>query len=88
MQLEHFVVGQLAVLADVPDRRDHEVARGIRELVQQRDRVRAAVQDEPLCVVTARRCVAEDAAAVLVGRLDVLEPPRRPQAFHVAEPRL
>jgi hypothetical protein len=46
------------------------------------------VQDEALGVVVARRGGAEDAAIVLVGRLDVLESPRRPEAFHVAEPRL
>ena len=48
------------------------------ELVQQHERVLAAVDDQALLVVAGGR-IAEDAAGLLVGLLDVLEPPRRPE---------
>ena len=65
MQLEDLVVLQLAELADVPVRRDHEMARRVRELVQQDGRTRAAMHDEPLLVV-ALDGRAEDAPGLVV----------------------
>ena len=81
VELEHLVVRELAVLADVPHGRNHEVAGRVRELVQHDDRERAAVNDEPLGVVTGGR-ETEDAALLLVRRLDVLQAPGGPQPLH------
>ncbi len=72
-------------MSAVPIRRDEQMARRVRELVQQHERALAAVDDEVLDVV-ALGGAAEDAAVLLVRRLDVFEPPRRPQALH--RPRL
>ena len=69
----------------VPVGRDHEVARGIRELVEEDEGELAAVDHELRLVLRQRRGAAEDALAALVRVLDVLEPPRRPQAFHAEE---
>src|SRR5262249_20189094 len=67
--------------ADVPERRDHEVPRGVWIAVEQRERRLASMEDE---LLVGR---AEDAAAALVGLLDVLEPPGRPERLrHGAEP--
>ena len=80
VDLERLVVGELAERADVAARRDHEVPGRVRELVQERDRSIARVHPERLVVRQgARGLDAEDAALLLVGLRDVLEPPRRPQ---------
>src|SRR6185437_144895 len=86
MQLQHLVVVERAVLTDVPLRRDHEVAGRVGVLVQQRDRLSATADDQALFVVACDR-ITEDAARLLVGRLDVLEAPGRPQLLHPAESR-
>ena len=86
VELEHFLGSELAVFTDVPDRRDHEVAGRIRVLVQERDGVLAAVDDQSLLVV-ALNGHTEDAPRLLVCRLDVLEAPGRPQLLHAAESR-
>ena len=51
VDLERLLVGQLAELADVPDRRDHQVAGRVRELVQEHEGRCSAVHDERLGVV-------------------------------------
>ena len=51
VQLVHFLRGELAVLADVPNGRDHEMAGGVRVLVQQGDRALTAMHDQSLLVV-------------------------------------
>ena len=60
-------------------------ARGRRELVQDRDRGLPAAHEQRL-VLPERggRLEAEDAALELVGLLDVLEPPGRPQGLRHA----
>jgi hypothetical protein len=78
MDLERLVLVELGEAGSMPEGRDHEVAGRVRELVQERERAPPAVDDEPLLVV-ALGSEAEDAALLLVGRLDVLETPRRPQ---------
>jgi len=77
VHLESLVVVEVGELRTVPERRHHQVARRVGELVQQHERAPPAVDDELLLVVAIRR-EAEDAALLLVGRLDVLEAPRRP----------
>jgi len=69
----------------VPVRRDHQVARGVRELVEQDEGELAPVDHELRLVLRQRRGATEDALVVLVRVLDVLEPPRRPQPLHAAE---
>jgi hypothetical protein len=69
----------------VPVRRDHEVTGGVRELVEEDEGELATVDHELRLVLRQRRGAAEDALAALVRVLDVLEPPRRPQAFHAEE---
>jgi hypothetical protein len=81
VHLERLVVGDVAETARVRVRRDHEVAGGVRELVQEDERVLAPVHHEPL-FVRARGRVAEDAASLLLGALDVLEAPGRPEPLH------
>jgi hypothetical protein len=81
VQLDDFVLGEVAELADMPHRGDHEVAGRVRVLVEQGDRPLSAAENEPGFVVTLDRC-AEDTARALVGRLDVLEPPGRPELLH------
>ena len=66
----------------MPVRRDEQVPRRVRELVQQDERALAAVHDEMLLVVVACRGAAEEAAVLLVRVLDVLEAPRRPEPLH------
>src|SRR5262249_31994194 len=78
VDLERLLVGQVAELTDVSDRRDHQMAGGVRELVQQHERLLAAMDDEGLLVVAVGR-EAEDAPFLLVGLLDVFEAPRRPE---------
>src|SRR5436190_2398673 len=64
----------------MPERGDEQVARRVRELVQQREHALAAMHDERLARVepTFGLC-AEDAAAVLVGLRHVFETPRGPE---------
>lgn len=78
MDLDRLVRRQLAELSDMPSRRDQQVTRRVGELVQQGERVRAAANDEPFLVGALER-PAEDAALLLVGAADVLEPPRSPE---------
>ena len=78
VDLESLIVRKVGELADVPVGGDHQVAGGVRELVQQHKGVLAAMDDEPLLVVTDRS-VAEDAARLLVGLGDVFEPPGSPE---------
>lgn len=80
MNLERLVVGQLTQRADVAARRDDEVAGRVRVLVEDRERDAADVYTERLVLgQTPGGLVAEDAALVLLGALDVLEPPGRPE---------
>ena len=72
------LVVELAEVADVPVGGDQEMAGRVGELVQQDERALAAVDDEPLLVGALERA-AEDAAVLLVGAADVLEPPRCPE---------
>ena len=81
MQLEDLLVVEIAELPDVALRGHHEVSRRIRKLVQQHDRALAAVHHEPLLVV-AFDGRAEQTTLFLVGRLDVLEAPGRPELLH------
>ena len=73
MDLESLLVGEPAEAAGVAEGRRHQVARGVRETVEQEERVLAAEEHE----VGLR--LAEDAARALVDLLDVLESPRRPE---------
>ena len=83
VDLERLLVAQFRELADVADWGDEEVA-GV-ELVQDRDRGLPAAHEQRL-VLPERggRLEAEDAALELVGLLDVLEPPGRPQGLRHA----
>ena len=78
MELERFVVVELAELADVPERRHQQVARRIRKFVQEDERLLAPVDDESF-LVRALGGEAEEAALLLVRLLDVFEPPRSPE---------
>ena len=87
---EHHQLGQLVGLArleltHVAVRRDHQVPAGIRERVEHRQAALAAIDDQDLRVVSARRRGTED-APLRLGALDVLDAPRRPQrpALHAA----
>ena len=81
VQLERFVLRQLRELAEVPVRSDHQVAGRVRVLVEQAEGVLAAVDDEAVGVGRLSRA-AEDAAVLLVGAGDVLQPPRSPELLH------
>ena len=74
--------GQLAELALVPDGRDHQVPGRVRVLVHEHERVLAAVHDEPLLVAGRGRAAQKTQPSLLVRRLDVLEPPGRPELPH------
>ena len=79
VDLEHLRVVEVAEADAVPARCHEQVARRVRELVQDDERRLAAVRDEQLLVVLADGRRAEEAAVLLVRRLDVLEAPGRPQ---------
>jgi Ca2+-binding RTX toxin-like protein len=81
MNLQGFGITELRELPDVPERRDHQVAGGVRKPVQQRERIPAAVDDETRLVLTLGG-PAEDATLLLVGLLDVFEAPGRPELLH------
>ena len=82
VDLECLLVGELAELADVTARRDHEVPRRVRVLVQEGERGIAEDDEERLLGRDrARGLVAEDAPGVLARLLDVLETPRCPQGL-------
>ena len=81
VHLDRFLGGELAELALVAERGDHQVTGRIRELVQEDERPLAAVDDEALPVGPGGG-PAEDARLVLVGGLDVLEAPGRPELPH------
>src|SRR5437763_775546 len=78
MELENFILLERAEVADVPERRHQEVARGVRKLVQKHERLLATVDDERL-LVRSLRGAAEEAALVRVRLLDVFQPPRSPE---------
>ena len=82
MDLEGLGVVEVAEVHSVPVRRDEQMARRIRELVQEDERALAAMHDELALVVVGRGGGAEEAAVLLVRVLHVLEPPRRPQPLH------
>ena len=77
VNLERSVVAQLAELAQMPVRRDQEMAGRVRELVQEDERALAAADDERVLDL-ACGLGAEDASGLLVGVGDVFEAPRRP----------
>ena len=83
MDLQGLVVGELAELSEMTHGGDEQVSRGVGELVQQDERVRPAVHDEAFLVGPLVR-EAEDAALLLVGAADVLEPPGSPERTHEA----
>ena len=97
VDLQRLVGVELAELAGVAHGRDQQVARRVRELVQQDERALAPAHDETVFVGAFER-TAEDAAVLLVGAADVFEPPGSPelprhrqvtlrQAFLETEPR-
>lgn len=79
MKLECLVVVELAEVADMARGSHHQVARGVRKLVQQRERALASAKNEQLLVALAGQCTAEEAAALLVGLLHVLQSPGGPE---------
>jgi hypothetical protein len=78
VDLDRFLVVELAEIADVPDRCDQQVPGRVRKPVQQDERLQSPPHDEPLLVGALERA-AKDAALLLVGAADVLEAPRGPQ---------
>ena len=82
VDLERLGVVEAAEVDAVPRRRDEQVPRRVRELVQDDDRPLAAVHDEVLHVVVARCGGAEEAPVLRVRVLDVLEAPRRPEPLY------
>ena len=76
------VGGERAEVAEMPVRRDEQVAGRVRELVQHHERSLTAMQEQLLLGL------AEDAAVELVGVLDILQPPRRPQRLGAHSQRL
>ena len=78
MDLHRFVGFELAELAHVPERRDHQVAGRVRIFVQQHESPLAAVDDEPF-LVRPLRGETEEAALLFVRSLDVFESPRSPE---------
>jgi hypothetical protein len=83
VDLEHLVVHELAVLAEVTERRDHEMPRRVGEPIQEREGPLTAANHELLLVVTFLR-EAEDAPRLLVRGLDVFEAPRGPERLRHA----
>src|SRR5207247_7584526 len=81
VELERLLVLELGEPGHVPSRRDHQMSRGVRELVEQDESTLAAVDDEPLLVAAGIR-EAEDATLLLVGGGHVLEAPRCPELLH------
>ena len=73
MHLLHLVGGEQAEVAQVPVRSNEDVAGRVRELVHDRDRKGAVLDDELLLRL------AEDAAVELVRMLDVGEAPGCPE---------
>src|SRR5262249_42339097 len=78
MDLQRLVVLEVAEIADVPVRRDHDVPRRVRELVQEHERLPSAIDDQAI-LVACLHGAAEEATLVLVSTCDVFEPPRRPE---------
>ena len=86
VDLQRLLVRKVAELTHVPVGGDHQVARGVRKLVQEHECVLSPGDDQPLLVAGGGR-TAEDAFGLLVGLGDVFQPPRRPQLLrHAAEP--
>ena len=80
VELERLGVRQLSQRPNVPERGRHEMAGGVRVLVQQHDRGGSAVHDERVRLrQLASALVAEDASRQLVRLGDVFETPRRPE---------
>jgi hypothetical protein len=78
VELGGLIRGELAEFADMAKRGHHQMPRRIRELVQEHERALAAMNDEPVFIRRLDRA-AEDAPGLLIGLLDVLQPPRGPQ---------
>jgi len=76
--------GQRFPLGRVPERRDHQVARVVRKLVEDHERLVAAREDEVCFVVRGilRREVAEDALWMPRVPFDVRHAPGRPETLH------
>ena len=78
MDLDHLVGVEFAELPDVANWSHEQVAGRVRELVEQREGVLPAAHDEAFLVGEVER-EAENAAFLLVGAADILEPPGSPQ---------
>jgi Ca2+-binding RTX toxin-like protein len=78
--LEHLLVVELVELANMTQRGDQQMTRGVRELVQQDECASAPSHDEAflIAIVPGR---TEDAAGLLLGAAHVLEPPGCPERF-------
>ena len=85
MRFERLRLLEVVERRAVPIRRDHQVTRGVRELVEQDEGELASVDHELRLVLRLPRGAAEDALVALIRVLDVLEPPRRPQPLHGEE---
>src|SRR3954447_738113 len=85
VDLERLVVLQVVEVQAVAVRSDQQMPGCVRELVQQHEGERAAMNDELLGVVGALRGAAEDAAVLLVRVLHVFEAPRRPEPLHYSQ---
>src|SRR6266496_3413364 len=90
-QLAQLRGGQLGVVADVAEGRDHQVPGVVREAVEDGEDQLAPAKDQVGPVVPGRGQVTEDAAAALVSLValagvDVGHPPRRPQALDAHAP--
>jgi hypothetical protein len=80
VNVERFRVVEIGEAEAVTVRRDEQVTRRVRELVQQDERPLAPMHDELLLVVPLG-CAAEDAAVLLVGALHVFEAPGGPETL-------
>ncbi len=78
VNLQGLFVGELRELSEMTHGSNEQMSGRIGELVQEDERVPSSVHDEAL-VVVALVGEAEDAALLLVGAADVLEPPRSPE---------
>jgi hypothetical protein len=84
VDVDGFVRVDVAELSDVPEGSDHQMAGRVGELVEHDERALAAVNHEALLIGSFER-EAEDAALLIVGTADVLEPPGSPErSGHVA----
>jgi hypothetical protein len=86
VDLERLFVRKVGELAQVAIGRDHHVPRRVWKLVQEDERVLAAVHDEPFFIGEPGRS-AEDALRLLVSLRDVLQTPGRPELLRHAGER-